>query len=287
MIRFGPSGNDELFYEQGHKHTEEAPEWLRGLGLSAYEYSFGRGVRVGEEKARLFSEVFPASGVALSVHAPYFINLAVNDAERIEKNIGYFVDSAKAAKLMGAKRMVFHPGAVTKMERAQAMEYARPLLRRIIGELDAAGLGEITLCAETMGKINQLGTLDEVIELCGVDGRLLPCVDFGHLYARSRGEFNGYDCYKNALDALENGVGRERMKNMHIHFSHIAFTAAGEKMHTTLDDDKWGPDWEPLAQALSEKDAEPVVISESKGTMARDSAKMLDIYNKVRNGIHE
>lgn len=76
MVRFGPSGNSDSFYEQGHKSSVEMPAWLRDMGLSAYEYQCNRGVRISEEMARQLGEQARKSDIFLSIHAPYYINLA-------------------------------------------------------------------------------------------------------------------------------------------------------------------------------------------------------------------
>ena len=96
MIHFGPAGNSQSFYDEGHKHTIEQMPWLKTMGLNAYEYSFGRGVRLKEQTAREIGEEAQKNGITLSVHAPYFINLASDDPEKYEKNLAYFTESARA-----------------------------------------------------------------------------------------------------------------------------------------------------------------------------------------------
>ena len=60
---FGPAGNSDSFYAAGNKATVEAPAWLRSLGLTAYEYQCGRGVRVSEETARRMGEEAAKHGI--------------------------------------------------------------------------------------------------------------------------------------------------------------------------------------------------------------------------------
>ncbi|MDE7394975.1 MAG: TIM barrel protein, partial [Clostridiales bacterium] len=124
MIRIGPSGNSETFYQEGHKHTYEAAEWLHRLGLNAYEYSFGRGVMItpaGTEKIR---EAFQKYGVEISAHAPYYTNFANEASDMIEKSIGYILQSIEAIKQMGGVRVVFHPASCGKATRAEALSRA-------------------------------------------------------------------------------------------------------------------------------------------------------------------
>ena len=131
-----------------------------------------------------------------------------------------------------------------------------------------------------MGKINQLGDLDEVLELCTVDKRLLPCVDFGHLYARSLGADDGAEAMERMLDRMEEVLGPDRASRFHSHFSHIEFTpGGGEKCHRTFaDDGGYGPDWMPLARAVARRGWSPTFICESAGTQAEDALTMKQIY---------
>jgi deoxyribonuclease-4 len=132
-----------------------------------------------------------------------------------------------------------------------------------------------------MGKINQLGTLEEVIELCGVDESFLPCVDFGHLNARTHGAIKTVQDYAKIFDTLESGLGIERVKRLHIHFSKIQYTDGGEKTHLTFEDKEYGPDFEPLMELIHARGYEPCIICESKGTQAEDAAKMKKYFEEI------
>ena len=282
MIRFGPSGNSAEFYEAGYKHTYEAMKWIAEKGLTAYEYSFGRGVRIGEATAEKIRGEAQKYGIAMSVHAPFFINLATDDDEKIAKNEVYFLESAKAAKLLGADRVVFHPGACAKMERATAVELTKKNFAHMLDVLDEAGFGDITYCPETMGKINQVGDLDEVIELCRLDERVLPTIDFGHLHTRGLGAINSEADFEAILLRLIDGIGFERTRDMQVHFSKIAYTKMGEKAHVTFADEGFGPDFSQLAPMLVKHSLEPRILCESKDTMAMDAQAMLEMYNNAR-----
>lgn len=280
MIKFGPSGNSQEFYDAGYKHTYEAFEWLAGMGLNAYEYSFGRGVRVGEQTAGVIRDKAREFGVSVSVHAPYFINLASDDPEKFEKNLAYFAESARAAKWLGAQRIVFHPGSCAKIDRKIAFDMTKRSLQLIINKMDEMGYGDLTFCPETMGKINQIGDLGEVIELVKLDDRLLPTIDFGHLHTRGLGAIQSEEDFEAILNALENGIGYERTRDMHVHFSKIEYTQMGEKRHRTFDEEGFGPDFAQLAPLLIAHKLEPTIICESNGTMAKDARAMKDIYER-------
>ena len=275
---FGPAGNAESF---PYKSSVDAPRWLGELGLDCYEYQCGKGVRVKEDTAVALGRQAQEHGVALSLHAPYFINLANPDPESQEKTIGYITSSCLVADQMGATRVVIHSGALMKRTREEAMNIALPFLKRIVAVCEDQGFGHITLCPETMGKINQLGDLDEVLRLCQVHESLIPCVDFGHLYARSLGKDEGAEAVERMLSRMESELGADRASRFHSHFSHIEFTPnGGEKCHRTFDDDGgYGPAWEPLAQAVAARGWSPTFICESAGTQAEDALTMKRIYH--------
>ena len=274
---FGPAGNAENF---PYKSSADAPRWLRQLGLDCYEYQCGKGVHVGEATARKVGLAAREAGIVLSLHAPYFINLANPDPEALQKTIGYITGACLTADQMGAGRVVIHSGALMKRSRREALDTALASLEAVIRACDEAGFGHLALCPETMGKINQLGDLDEVLALCQVDARLIPCVDFGHLYARTLGELDGGAAMEGILDKMERALGEERASRFHSHFSHIEFTPnGGEKCHRTFaDDGGYGPAWEPLAAAVARRGWSPTFICESAGTQAEDALEMKRIY---------
>ena len=276
---FGPAGNAEDF---PYKSSADAPRWLKELGLDCYEYQCGKGIHVGEETARKVGLAAVEHGIVLSLHAPYFINLANPDPDALQKTIGYITGACQVAEWMGAGRVVIHSGALMKRTRREAQDIALHSLKEVIAACDGAGFGHIALCPETMGKINQLGDLDEVLELCTLDERLIPCIDFGHLYARSLGADDGTEAMERMLNRMEEVLGSDRASRFHSHFSHIEFTPnGGEKCHRTFaGDGGYGPDWGPLAEAVARRGWSPTFICESAGTQAEDALAMKRVYQK-------
>ena len=274
IARFGPAGNGDDFAAAGLKHTFEAPAWLRSIGLTAYEYQCGRGVRLNEDTAAAIALAGVQNDVAISVHAPYFISLASAEEEKRDNSLRYILDSARAVHMLGGDRIVVHPGGLGGRSREEATALATETLIRAQRVLDESGLSAVHICPETMGKINQLGTLSEILAFCEADERFLPCVDFGHLNCREQGALNTPEAFLQILDTIENRIGQERMRRMHIHFSKIEYTAGGEKRHLTFEDAVFGPDPRHMVEALSARNATPVVICESDGTQARDAAEM-------------
>lgn len=277
-IKFGPAGNADSFAAAGFKATVDAPRWLAGLGLNAYEYQCGRGVNIGDETAAKIGAAAREYGITMSLHTPYYINLSSNEPERMEKNIGYVLKSCRAASAMGAQRLVVHCGGVGKQSRDKAFAHTIENVRRILSAMDDAGYTQHPICLETMGKRSVIGSAEEICQLVALDDRLLPCIDFGHLNARTGGGCNSYEDFCALFDRMENEIGAERTARFHSHFSKIEYSDKGEVRHLTFADERYGPEFAPLARVLAERGYEPTIICESAGTQAEDALTMQRLY---------
>ena len=283
MIKFGPSGSCEEFHAQNFKKTADGVNWLKERGVDLYEYSFGRGVNISRESAQETGKAFASVGIEMSVHAPYFINLATVEDQKKENNVKYIMDSLEALKNFGGNRCVFHPGSPVKLERAEAMSILLNSFEKIVALKHEYGYDDLYLCPETMGKEAQLGTLDEIIEMVKLgDDTIIPCIDYGHLNARDQGIIKIKDDYKRIIDRLIDGIGFEKTAKQHVHFSKIMYSAKGEVKHLTFDDDQYGPEFEPLMEVFYEYKMNPFVVCESAGTQTRDSMMMKNYYNSLK-----
>lgn len=280
-IRFGPAGNPQRFYDEGHKASAEMPKWLFNLGLTAYEYQCGKGVSIKEKTAGEIGAAAREYGIYLTVHAPYYISLSSPDETMRANSIRYIMDTLRAARQMGARRIVVHSGSCSKMTRGEALVLAKQTMKTALEQMKCEGFDDIFVCPETMGKINQLGSLEEVVELCRLGENLIPTVDFGHLNARSMGGLKTYHDFLEVFEQIENGLGSDRLKNLHCHFSKIEYSAGGEKRHLTFEDKTYGPDFEFAAEIIYKKGMTPVVICESAGTQADDALILKSIYEGV------
>lgn len=278
MIKFGPSGAPTRFYDEGHKTTEEMPLWVKQNGLDCFEYSFGRGVNLGEAKAKSIAEAFKKENIEISVHAPYFINLATPEKDKAENSFNYILSSAVVGKLMGANRVVFHPAAQGKETRETAVNRTIARLIELKGIIEERGLTDMKFCPETMGKIAQIGTIEEITHFCTLADFYYPTVDFGHVNAREQGSLKTKDDYLVRLKYMINILGYEKVNDMHVHFSKVEYTAKGEKRHLTFEDTIFGPDYKPFIEAIVELNLHPYIVSESAGTQADDAKTMKDYY---------
>ena len=275
---FGPSGNSERFYAEGHKKTIEAFAWLRSIGLDAFEYPAGNGITASVSTFEAFGKEAAKYNIKTSFHAPYFISLSSTEIEKRLKSVEYIKKSEEAARALGADTVVIHTGSASKISREEAVRLATDTMYKT---LEAIPSSTVRLGLETMGKKNQLGTLDEVITICKLDPRLCPVVDFGHINAREGGCFFTKSDYRRVFHAIAEALGDGYARNLHCHFSKIEYTQAGEKRHLTFEDTVYGPAFEPLLEAIYEDGLSPRIICESNGTMADDALTMKRYYQAL------
>jgi len=273
--RFGPAGKP-LFYEGS---TANVPNFLRAEGLDAFEYQAVRGVRIAQSVAKELGLNARNSDVWVSLHGPYFINLC-GKTDVVEKSKDRIIESMKAAELMSAHVVVYHPGYYMNRGRREALDLCIQATTEIIENSSSLGIKDVQLGPETAGKSTQLGSLDEIIEICRKVDRTTPVVDWAHIHARELGKIRNKDDYLKLMEIIEKHLGREAVENLHCHFTHIEFTGKGEKCHHTLDEKEYGPPFEPFAEIIAEQRLKPVIISESP-ILDIDSMKMRDMVLKA------
>ena len=273
---FGPAGNSQSFLRAGYKSTVQAFRWISEFGLDAFEYPGGNGIRgdvatfleMGAEAAKY--------NIKTSVHTPYFISLSGTDEAKRLNSLHYIEQSLVACEALGGDIIVIHTGSAAKISRSEAVALAKDTMYRA---LEAFPDTKIKFGLETMGKLNQLGTLKEVLDICSIDRRLCPVVDFGHMNARNIGHlFETPDDYMRVFDMISEALGAEYAENLHCHFSKIEYTDKGEKKHLTFADETYGPEFDNLAVVIAGEGLAPRIICESDGTMAEDALTMKKTY---------
>lgn len=207
-----------------------AVQFSNSIGLNALELGWVQAVRVSVETCALINEAASQADVAISVHAPYYINLNADD-EEWPKSRQRLMDAAHYGNLAGATDIIFHPGSYFEKPAAEVLKIAIPRLAGCLDELRAAG-NPVTLRPETMGKSAMLGSLEDTIEMGRVIPGVLPCIDFAHLHARpGDGTMNSYDEWRARLEMYANALGEAALKRLHIHLSGIEYGPKGEKNH--------------------------------------------------------
>ena len=281
MIKFGPSGNSEAYHNAGFIGSSQSATWVKNMGLDLFEYSFGRGVNLSENKAIEIGENFKSQGIEISVHCPYYINFAGTDEEKVEKSYGYVLSSLKIGKLMGAKRAVFHPGALGKQDRETAVNLTKKRLEILANKIVDGGFSDMIICPETMGKSAQIGTVSEVAEFCNIAPFYYPCVDFGHVNSLLSGSLKTEGDFTKILNEFESVCGFEKVNDMHVHFSKIMYGPKGEIKHLTFDDEVYGPSPEPFISAVKKRGINPYIVSESAGTQDIDAKTLKTLYENL------
>lgn len=208
---------------------------IKELDLSALELGWVNSVRVSEQTCADILAAGSSQEVAVSVHAPYFINLNAGD-EEWPKSRKRLMDAAYYGSLAGATDIVFHPGSYFGKEPQEVLNTALPRLRECVAELRRAG-NPVILRPETMGKSAMLGSLEDTLVMSREIEGVLPCIDFAHLHARpGDGTMNTYDEWSRLLERTASALGEDSLKKLHIHLSGIEYGAKGEKNHLKVEE---------------------------------------------------
>ena len=247
------------------------------LGLGTLELAWVRSVRVSEGKCAEIKETALGCGVALSVHAPYFINLN-GSADEWPRSRKRLMDAAHYGNLAGATDIIFHPGSYFGAEAGPVLEVAIPRLRECLADLRAAG-NPVRLRPETMGKSAMLGSLEDALVMSTEIEGVEPCLDFAHLHARpGDGTVNSYAEWEAMLKLVKKRLGAKALKRLHIHLSGIEYGPKGEKHHLPLKESDLK--YRELFKALRDAGAAGRVLCESP-EMERDAIVMKKEWEKI------
>ena len=232
---------------------------VRGLGLDAMELEFVQSVNISMENATKIKAVAEKEGVALTCHAPYYINLNAIEAVKLEASKKRLVKAAEVAWLCGGVSVAFHPGYYLGIEKEKVYQTVKKELKAVVAELKNIGCS-IMVRPETTGKRSQFGDLKEVLKLSQELEQVMPCIDYAHMHAResnnnSRKEFN------EILAAVERELGKEALRNMHIQFAGVNYSDKGELNHLVLKESDLN--YEEMVASWKEFKIAGVAISES------------------------
>jgi len=247
------------------------------LGLDALELAWVNGVRVGEATCAAIKQAGVETGVALSVHGPYYINLN-GDEEKWPRLRKYLMDAAHFGALAGATDIIFHPGSLFARPSGEVLKLVIPRLRGCVDELRGAG-NPVTLRPEISGKAAMLGSLAEVVAMAGEIPGVVPCIDFAHLHARlGDGAMNSYDEWMGMLAAYRKSLGKEALRSMHIHLSGINYGPKGEKNHLVMEEADLK--FADLMRALHDSGVKGRLMCESPA-METDALKFKQLWMEI------
>lgn len=260
------------------RNSQNGIKRLNELGLNCMELEFVRSVQMGEKTARAVRKTAEEMGVALTVHAPYYVNLNSAEPEKIEASKGRILKAARIGSIAGAKSVTFHAAYYHDDDPEDVYHAVRHHMEEMLEQLDKENI-EIRLSPETTGAPSQFGTLEEIIRLGKDLPGVYPCIDFSHLFARSIGEFNTYDHFSSALRLIQDELGEQALKELHIHLSGIEYGPKGERKHLPLEETEL--DYTAVLQALVDFNVGGWLICESP-ILEEDALIFKSIYDGIR-----
>ncbi|MEM2527871.1 MAG: TIM barrel protein [Ignisphaera sp.] len=275
-LRFGTAG---IPNSTPKKTTVNGIKRVWELGLDAMEIEFVRGIKMNVDMAHEIKNVATELGIALTVHAPYYINLNSVDNQKVEASIRRIVESAYIGFEAGAWSVVFHTGYYGGFDPTTVYNNVRDVIKKIVNELRDRGI-DIWIRPEVMGGLSEIGSLEEVVSLSqDIGENVLPCIDFAHLHARSLGRYNSYSEFREVMEVIEKKLGREALSNMHMHISGINYGPKGEVKHLNLAESDLN--YRDLVKILKEFNVEGVIISESPN-LEEDALLLKKYYQTIQ-----
>jgi len=279
--RFGPAGVPPLFRDL-RARIPDVPKLLHEENLDAFEYQavrWGQKPQMKKEDAESLGVEAKKHDVLLSMHGSYYVNLC-GKKEVAEASKKRLIACATAANWMGAYVLVFHTGFYGRLDKSYAFKTCVNALKEIVSNMRNLGILNVKLGPETMGKVFQVGTLDEILKICEEVEQTQLVIDWSHMHARRQGRFRKVEDFRAVAEEVERRLGTEAVRTMHCHFSKIEFTIKGERRHHALDEPRYGPDFAMLAEVIAEFNMRPVMICETP-LLDLDAMKMRDTYDRI------
>lgn len=274
------------------KKRENIFLWIKECNLDGIELQCTYGIRMKEEQALLYKNLASQNGLILTMHAPYYISLASIKEDVVERSKLEIIKAYDLAKILGVSRIIFHPGAgygKTEEDRKKGLKRLINALNELKDKIDTKN---IKIYPEIGGKVNQLGSLDEIIEICKNVDYARPCMDLAHLHARENGSLTSKDAILNVLKKIEKELGRNILEETHFHVYPVDYTEKGEKIHKAFGDKveidqlsifekqlEYMPRAEDYILAIKEMKLSPITICEAHNTQDIGAMLMKKLYN--------
>ncbi|MCI1273694.1 MAG: TIM barrel protein [Clostridiaceae bacterium] len=255
----------------GKSSYEKAFEIIKDMNLDGMEMEFVHGVRMTDETRQLVKE--KAKDLILTAHAPFYINLNSKEEEKVDASVERIIETIKAAQDTNAYSITFHAAFYLGMEKEHVYENVKRQIKKICDVADNEKFN-VWIRPETTGKASQWGDVDEVIKLSNDFEKVLPCIDFSHVHARSGGEYNTYDEFSTILEKIGKGIGQYALDNFHMHLAGIDYSKKGEKHHLNLEESDMN--YKDLLKALKAFDVKGALTCESPNI--EEDTKLLKEY---------
>ena len=249
-------------------------EIIEEMGLDGMEVEFVHGVRMSEETRQLLHQIQEEKNFVLTAHGPFYINLNSKEEEKVETSVQRIIDTANTAKAFGGYSITYHAAFYMGKDKEEVYQQVKTQTQKIVEILDKNNI-KIWIRPETTGKATQWGDYEEIIRLSKEFERVLPCIDFSHIHARTAGEYNTYDEFCKVLDRIGTELGDFAINNFHAHLAGIEYTAKGEKRHLILEDSDMN--YKDLLKALKSFGVKGALVCESPN-IETDTKLLKDYY---------
>ena len=275
--------NNLLFGTAGIPNSTQERTTINGikevkkLGLDSMELEFVHSVNLNEEKCKEVKETAKKENIILTTHGQYAINLNALEKSKLEASKERILKGCKVAYLAGSWSICYHIAYYMELDKNKVIENVKKSLKEITKKLNDENI-DIWLRPETGGKLSQCGDIDELIKISEGFDKVLPCIDFAHHYSRSLGKCNKYEDWSLILTKLERGLGKEALKNMHIHTEGIHYNDTGERYHMNLNECKIN--WKDLVKVWKDFNIKGVVTCESPN-LEKDALLLKNTYQKL------
>ena len=240
----------------GNKGYKKALEILEDMSLDGLELEFVHGVRINDANKKLVGD----SHLIKTIHAPFYINLNSQEEEKVEASVQRIVETARVAYDIGAFSITYHAAFYLKMDKEDVYQQVKRQTKIITDTLDKEGI-TVWIRPETTGKGTQWGSLEEIVKISKIFEKVLPCVDFSHIHARTGGEFNTYDEFSKSLEFIGKELGSFALENFHAHVAGIEYTSKGERYHLNLEESDFN--YKDLMKALKKFGIKGALVCES------------------------
>lgn len=249
-------------------------EIIEEMGLDGMEVEFVHGVRMSDETRQLLNKIQNEKNLVLTAHGPFYINLNSKEEEKVEASVQRIIDTANTAKEFGGYSITYHAAFYMGKDKEEVYQQVKTQTQKIVEILDKNNI-KIWIRPETTGKATQWGDYEEIIRLSKEFERVLPCIDFSHIHARTAGKYNTYDEFCKVLDRIGTELGDFAINNFHAHLAGIEYTAKGEKRHLILEESDMN--YKDLLKALKSFGVKGALVCESPN-IETDTKLLKDYY---------
>lgn len=291
---FGVAGFPPAFFESKYrKKRKNIFEWLNSLSLNWVELQNTYGVKMKEEQAKEYRKLASEYSIGISIHAPYYITLASGDPDVVKRSIERIFQCYWLADIIGANRIIFHPGFYNGKSDEDRKRGLNQLINGLLSIKDDIP-DNIYLYAETAGKRSQLGSVEEIVEICSAVSYVRPCLDLAHIHGFTQGSLISEESIIGVIDYIEQKLGKKMLEEIHFHMYPVEIDKNGEKRHRAFfekneapqmtlfsTEDEWFyPRPEHFVSAIKKKEICPIVVCEALNSQEQGAMLMKKMYEE-------